>query len=155
MTVKYVQSLHQNRLREQNSTANESNTFNDFISGFVECAKSVEQFVCQSPSTDPIVVTSLSSHLNHCIEALQSHDSTSYGVIRHTSQCCPPSPAPSQFSSMSSTTGTVHQMLERDAYSPISSGDEDLPLNLSSNSRFADQFHNHLLPGDDPMWRPW
>ena len=161
MTVKYVQSLHQNRLREQNSTANESNNFNDFISGYTECAKSVEQFVCQSPSTDPTVITSLSSHLNQCIEDLRLNNISTHGVIRHTNECntpshpFPPSPAPSPLSSMSFTSGSVDQVFDREDYSPIINSSEDIPLNLSFNSRFADKFHSHLLPSDDPMWRPW
>jgi len=152
LTVKYVESVNERGLREHNSHPKPTNTFTEFIAGFTECAKRVQQFVCEWPSTSPIVVTSLSAHLNKCIETLQTHESNTEGVIRHTSHCCPPSPAPSTLSSVSE----VNPMLERDAFEPISSdSDEDMPLNLSSNNSFADHFHNHLLTTDDHMWRPW
>jgi len=142
LTVKYVQQLHQNRLNEQ--TENNQTILNDFVAGFAECAKQVEEFVCQNSNQpiDPIVVTSLNSHLNNCLNTLESQEVINYGVIRHTGQCCPPSPAPS---SVSSASG--HQMIDMDV---SSSADEDMPLNLVTSSRYRDQFQM-----DDCVWRPW
>jgi len=140
LTVKYVQQLHQNRLNQQ--TDNNQTILNDFVAGFAECAKQVEDFVCQTTPIDPIIVTSLNSHLNNCLNSLESQEVINYGVIRHTGQCCPPSPAPS---SVSSASG--HQMIDMDV---SSSADEDMPLNLVTSSRYRDQFQM-----DDSVWRPW
>ena len=160
--MKYVQQLQQNRLlsdRKENTGAQsptQTQIINDFVAGFAECAKQVEEFVCQTSPIDPIVVTSLSGHLNNIIGQLEAHDTIPYipGVIRHTGSCCPPSPAPSTVSSASG--GIPHPMLDMDV-SSISSADEDMPLNLSSNSnRFADHFPHQMIAGEDrDMWRPW
>jgi len=155
LTVKYVQQLHQNRLQErkENSSENPQQILNDFVAGFAECAKQVEEFVCQTQPLDPIVVTSLSSHLNNCMNSLDvTHDHITYGVIRHTNQCCPPSPAPSTVSSGSA--GAHHPILDMEL-SSISSADEDMPLNLSSGNRFPEHFNHPFIPGDDCVWRPW
>ena len=155
MTVKYVQSLHQNRLREQNSTANESNNFNEFISGFTECAKSVEQFLCESSSVNPNVMTSLSTHLNHCMQTLRS-DLNSHRVIPNTLQCSSTfhpfssSPSLSQQSSLSFTSETVHHLPYKDVFTPFSDNSDDKPLNLSLHRVFGDLVHEV-----DDMWRPW
>ncbi|CAG2122223.1 unnamed protein product, partial [Medioppia subpectinata] len=52
LTVKYVQQLHQNRLsapsataseRKENSEVSPAQILNDFVAGFAECAKQVEE----------------------------------------------------------------------------------------------------------------
>ena len=155
MTVKYVQSLHQNRLREQNSTANESNTFNEFISGFTECAKSVEQLISDSLSVYPNVMTSVSTHLNHCIQTLRS-DVNSYRVIPNTLQCSSPShsfcsfPSLSQQSSVSFARETVHSLTHKDVFTHFYDISDDKPLNLSLHQPFHD-----FVQEVDEMWRAW
>jgi hypothetical protein len=142
--VKYVQKLITNRLDDQQQQENSQTMHYEFVAGFAECAKQVEEFVCQNSTQpiDPKIVTSLNSHLNNCINTLETQEVINHGVIRHTGQCCPPSPAPS---SMSSASG--HQMIDMDM---SSSTDEDMPLNLVTSSRLRYQFQM-----DDCVWRPW
>ncbi|XP_054160031.1 transcription factor HES-1-like [Oppia nitens] len=183
LTVKYVQQLHQQKLtdRKENTSSQQQqqstqSMLRDFVAGFAECAKQVEEFVCHTPAVDPIVFTSLNSHLNQCMTSFDStaDDTVNYSVIRHTRQCCPPSPAPSNVSSassssstgISSTSGPHQSMLDAMQLSPVSSAaDEDMPLNLSSSNRYhhhpmidEHNFPHHLMHGqilDDSVWRPW
>ena len=99
-------SVHNSWQLIRHSLANASNNFNEFISGFTECAKSVEQFLCESSSVNPNVMTSLSTHLNHCIQILRL-DFNSHRVNPNPLQCSSPShsfsssPSLSQHSSVS------------------------------------------------------
>ena len=77
MTSVNEQSWYQNGLWEQNSTANESNIFNDFISSFTECSKSVEQIVRKTRPNDPNVTKTLSYHIDNCKQYLDLTNSLS------------------------------------------------------------------------------